>query len=88
MCTKQEIASVVRQEITDLAGYVHAEITDGKDLELDLCLDYLDKTEVILNLEERFGINVTESEENRMRTVGDVIRGVEAKLSEKGQVEL
>ena len=57
-----------------------------KDLELDLGLDRLDVVELVMNVEEIFGIEIAEEDAEKVRTVGDLIRTVEAKLTEKGQV--
>ena len=86
MHTKQGIAAGVRQAITDQAGYTHAEITDEKDLQTDIGLDTLDRVELVMNIEEFFGISISEDESNGVRTVGDMVRTVESKLAEKGQV--
>lgn len=86
MHTKQEIAAGVRQAITDQVGYTHAEVGDEKDLELDLGLDRLDVVELVMNVEEIFGIEIAEEKAEKVRTVGDLIRTVEAELTEKGQV--
>ena len=86
MHTKQEIAAGVQQAITDQAGYTHAEITDEKDLELDIGLDTLDKVELVMAVEEVFEICISEDESNGVRTVGDLIGIVMRKLEEKGQV--
>ena len=86
MHTKQEIAAGVRQAITDQAGYINSEITDEKRLEIDLSLDRLDVVELVMNVEEIFDIEIAEEEAEKVNTVGDLIRTVEAKLTEKGQV--
>lgn len=86
MHTKREIAAEVRQAITDQAGYINSEITDEKRLGIDLCLDRLDVVELVMNVEEIFGIEIAEEEAEKVNTVGDLIRTVEAKLTEKGQV--
>ena len=86
MHTKQEIAAGVRQAITDQAGYTHAEIADEKDLELDIGLDALDRVELVMAVEERFEICISEDESDGVRTVADLIATVTRKLEQKGQV--
>ena len=86
MHTKQEIAAEVRQAITDQAGYINSEITDEKRLEIDLRLDRLDVVELVMNVEESFGIEIAEEEAEKVSTVGDLIGIVTRKLEEKGQV--
>lgn len=84
--TKEEIAAEVRQMITDLVGYTYTEITDEKSLDVDLGIDLLDKAELELDAEERFGISISDKEADETNTVGALIGIVVRKLEEKGKV--
>lgn len=45
----------------------------------DLGLDSLDRVTVVLCLEERFGVAISDGVVARVRTVGDLVRAVEGK---------
>ena len=84
--TKEEIAAWVRQAITDVVGYTHSEITDEKSLDVDLGIDLLEKVELALDAEERFGISISNKEAKETNTVGALIGIVVRKLEKKGEV--
>ena len=61
-------------------------LVDAKDLEIgsitmestwdDLGLDSLDTVELVMNMEEAFGVSLEMSED--MKTVGDVVKAIDA----------
>lgn len=53
----------------------------GADLAADLGLDSLDLVELMLNLEERFGIEIPDNEMEGVTSVTDVVDLVVSKLS-------
>ena len=61
-------------------------LTRDSDFIKDLGSDSLDQVELIMELEEEFGITIPEEEADKVRTVGDVIDHIEAALksSQKG----
>ena len=50
-----------------------AELTPGKDLKSDLDLGTAEALELLATLEETLGIEISEVEAAKMRTVGDVL---------------
>ena len=87
MFKKSEIAAQVRQTVIDLCGYPQEQVTEEKDPEKDLFFDELDMTELQMDLEETFGITISEDEANAQHTVGDWIGLVEGRLEAEGRVE-
>ena len=45
----------------------------------DLDADSLDATELVMNLEERFGMAISDEEAQAMATVGDVVSYIESR---------
>ena len=45
----------------------------------DLGADSLDTVEIIMAIEEAFGLEIPESEQEKIRTVGDAVRFLESK---------
>ena len=84
--TKEEIGVQVRQIITDLVGFTHEEVADGKDLMGDLHCDALDLVELAMVLEEQFDIDISEENAQGAHTVGDWIGTVWNELEKKGRV--
>ena len=62
--------------IADLKGEEDASITAQSPL-TELNLDSLDIAELIMNIEDEFGITV--DERNSLKTVGDVVAYIESK---------
>ncbi len=55
-------------------------ISDASDL-CDLGIDSIDKVELIMDLEEEFDIRIHDDDAGEVRTVGDVVRIVQASLA-------
>ena len=55
------------------------EVTPEMSLRDDLGLDSLGAVEMVMNLEEEFGVSLTDEELSALSTVGDVFRLVEEK---------
>lgn len=73
MSTEQEIIEV----IIDQLGVEAADVTREKSFVEDLNADSLDLTELIMSLEERFGLEIKEEDAAKLKTVGDVIDHIE-----------
>lgn len=58
-----------------------AELAMDTDLRDDLRMDSLDFVSVAMELEERFGIAISDNSAFAWRTVGDVVRSVERKVA-------
>jgi len=52
-------------------------ITESKNFVDDLGADSLDLVEIMMAIEENLGVQIPESEQEKMKTVGDVITFVE-----------
>ncbi|MCG3196602.1 MAG: acyl carrier protein [Candidatus Omnitrophica bacterium] len=57
-----------------------ADVTNDKEIVRDLGADSLDQVELVMELEEQFGVDeIPEEEAAQLKTVGDVIRYVTEK---------
>ena len=52
---------------------------DTKEIVNDLGADSLDVVEMLMNLEEEYGVTVPEEDAVNIKTVGDIIRVIEEK---------
>ena len=73
----------VREQVIDLISeqlnVKLDEIKDSSELVGDLGADSLDGVEVIMELEEVFGFEISDEEADQLKTVGDVIKYIEGK---------
>ncbi|MBQ3115659.1 MAG: acyl carrier protein [Clostridia bacterium] len=73
-----EIAAKVKQLIAEQLSKSVDEITEEKEVVKDLGADSLDVVEMLMNFEEEFGITLPEEDAVNIKTVGDIIKLIEA----------
>lgn len=78
--TKDEIASRTRTIISEWLDRPIEQLTDEAKFS-DLEADSLDQIEIVMALEEEFNIEVTDEEAGNIRTVGEAVKAVEAKVN-------
>ena len=59
-----------------------ASLAPDKDLKLDLGLDSLDVAEIVYEMEEAFGITITDESAERIRRISDTVDFVHEKMTE------
>jgi acyl carrier protein len=73
----------VRQIIADQLGVKKEEVTDKAKFVDDLGADSLDTVELVMALEEEFGVEIPDEDAEKLTTVGDALRYIEEKASGK-----
>jgi acyl carrier protein len=73
------IADKVKETIAKQLNKSVSDITDEKEIDKDLGADSLDVVEMLMNLEEEYGITVPEEEAVNIKTVSDIIKVIENK---------
>lgn len=73
------VADKVKELIASQLNKPVADITEDKDVKVDLGADSLDIVEMIMAFEEEFGISVDDEEGANIKTVGDIIKIIEEK---------
>jgi len=63
------------------------EITDKSKFLENLGTDSLDIAEVMMALEEEFGMGIPDEEADKLKTVGQTIKYIEKKINNKGKNE-
>jgi acyl carrier protein len=76
-----EVAQKVKSIIAEQLGVKPEEVTDSASFVDDLGADSLDTVELVMALEEEFGIEVPDEDAEKMTTVGEAIRYVEDKAA-------
>ena len=77
----EAIADRVRSIIAEQLGVKIEEVTDAASFIDDLGADSLDTVELVMALEEEFGIEIPDEDAEKMATVGDAIKYIEKKAS-------
>ncbi|NLW90897.1 MAG: acyl carrier protein [Syntrophomonadaceae bacterium] len=77
------VFEVVRQVIVEIKDIPEEIITMEAKFEEDLEADSLDVVEMLMLLEEKYEITIPEEAAEEMKTVGDAVDYIEARLAEK-----
>ena len=83
--TTDEIFKTMQTLIAEQFALDEEEITMESSFVDDLGADSLDLVEVVMALEEEFEAPVPDEEAEKIKTVGDAVRFIDAKLAEKQQ---
>jgi len=76
-----EVGDKIKKIIVDHLGVDVAKVTDEASFIDDLGADSLDTVELVMAFEEEFGAEISDSEAEKILTVGDAIKFVENNTS-------
>ncbi|MFZ1947276.1 MAG: acyl carrier protein [bacterium] len=79
-----EVETKVREIIMQKLGTSEDKITPEASFRNDLGADSLSTVELMMELEEIFGVTIEEDEAEKIQTVKDAVSYIEKKLVEKG----
>ena len=74
-----DVASKVRKIVADHLGVEEAKVTEEASFIDDLGADSLDTVELVMAFEEEFGSEISDSQAEKILTVGDAIKFIENK---------
>ena len=74
-----EVSSKVKKIVADHLGIDDAKVNDDSSFIDDLGADSLDTVELVMAFEEEFGSEISDSEAEKILTVGDAIKFIESK---------
>ena len=75
----KDIADKVKKMVVDHLGVDETKVTDESNFIDDLGADSLDTVELVMAFEEEFGSEISDSEAEKILTVGDAIKFIESK---------
>ena len=76
-----EVGEKIKKIIVDHLGVDASKVTDEASFIDDLGADSLDTVELVMAFEEEFGAEISDSEAEKILTVGDAIKFVENNTS-------
>ena len=76
---KEDIANKLKKMVVDHLGVDETKVTEEANFIDDLGADSLDTVELVMAFEEEFGSEISDSEAEKILTVGDAIKFIESK---------
>ena len=77
----KNISSKVKKMVADHLGVEELKVTEEANFVDDLGADSLDTVELVMAFEEEFGSEISDSEAEKILTVGDAIKFIESKAT-------
>ena len=71
--SREEVFERVKDVLTEQLGIEENEITEEASFQEDLDADSLDLVELIMELEDRFGIKISYEDAQKIQTVGQAV---------------
>ena len=75
----KDVSDKVKKMVVDHLGVEESKVTDEANFIDDLGADSLDTVELVMAFEEEFGSEISDSEAEKILTVGDAIKFIESK---------
>jgi acyl carrier protein len=79
MAAEEKIKAIIAEQL----GVKPEEVTPSASFIDDLGADSLDTVELVMALEEEFGIEIPDEDAEKMTTVGDAVKYIEEKVQNK-----
>ena len=71
--SREEVFERVKEVLTEQLGVDEGEITDDASFQEDLDADSLDLVELIMELEDQFGIKISDEDAQKIQTIGQAV---------------
>ena len=74
---KEEIFDKLKELVVDQLGVEEYEVTMEASMQDDLGADSLDLVDLLMSVEEEFGVKVADEDLENIKTVGDIVNYIE-----------
>ena len=74
---KEEIFDKLKELVVDQLGVEEDEVTMEASMQDDLGADSLDLVDLVMSVEEEFGVKVADEDLEKIKTVGDIVNYIE-----------
>jgi len=81
MALFEQVKEIIVQELS----VSEEKVKESSTFESDLRADSLDVVELVMELEEKFEIEIPEEDFEQIKTVGDLVRYIEGKLGDRDE---
>ena len=75
----QDVSDKVKKMVVDHLGVDESKVTDEANFNDELGADSLDTVELVMAFEEEFGSEISDTDAEKILTVGDAIKFIESK---------
>ena len=76
-----DVEAQIKEAIVEKLGVEEAKVTPNASFINDLGADSLDTVELIMELENRFNIQIPDEDQEKIQTVGDAVNYVKSKVA-------
>ncbi|MFN4227606.1 MAG: acyl carrier protein [Candidatus Ratteibacteria bacterium] len=80
--TREEIAKIIKDIVVEKLGINPSEVTEEAAFVEDLGADSLDTVELVMDFEEKFGLEIPDEDAEKIKTVKDAIDYIEKRKSQ------